>query len=154
MSSPCSYDESIYTRYEQPELIKSYESIIDPFHNVPRLNLYRFDGSPMQPMYLVLKPPQMLPTQTLNPTTVPTPAATKMAKAKRGQEEDGDMEGDGEAQKLLVGMHAQAPLNRNALLAGRKAERYNPDKFWWIGVGMVAVGTVLYMWPTKVEERK
>ena len=156
MSSPCSYDEAVYTRYEQPELMKSYQVLTDPYHNVPRLNLFQFDGRPMQPMYLVLNPPQMLPTQTLNPTATATP--TKKAKAKRNQEGDGDAEElspEELAQKLLQQNHHQdAPLNKNVLLAGRKSELYNPDKFWWVGVGLVAVGTVLYMWPTKQEHQK
>ena len=106
----------------------------------------------MQPMYLVLNPPQMLPTQTLNPTATAT--ATHKARVRRGQEEDGDREGD-EAQKLLRGMHhPDAPLNGNAKVGGRRDERYNPDKFWWFGVGCVALGTVLYMWPTSEERRK
>ena len=155
MSSPCSYDQSVYTRYEQAELIKSYQVLTDPYHNVPRLNLFQFDGKPMQPMYLVLNPPQMLPTQTLNPTSTATP--TKKAKVKRDQEGDGDAEESNSeelAQKLLQQNHHQdAPLNKNVLLTGRKSELYNPDKFWWVGVGLVAVGTVLYMWPTKQEHK-
>ena len=157
MSSPCSYDESVYTRYEQPELIKSYQyHAADPYHNVPRLDLYQFDGKPLQPMYLVLNPPQMLPTQTLNPTATATP--TKKAKVKRGQEENGDAEElspEELRQKLLENNHhPDAPLNKHILLPGRKSERYNPDKFWWIGVGLVAVGTVLYMWPTSPKEEQ
>lgn len=153
MSSPCAYDESIYTRYEQPELMRNYEVLTDPYHNVPRLNLYQFDGTPMQPMYLVLNPPQMLPTQTLNP--IATSTASAKSKIKRGQEDNGDeeaMSADEIKQKLLQGdHHEQAPLNKHVLVSGRKPERYNPDKFWWVGVGLVAIGTVLYMWPTKEE---
>ena len=106
-------------------------------------------------MYLVLNPPQMLPTQTLNPTATAMP--TKKAKAKRDQEGNGDGEqlsSEEMAQKLLQQNHPQdAPLNKRVLLAGRKSELYNPKKFWWEGVGLVAVGTVLYMWPTKREQK-
>ena len=84
LSSPCSYEQSIYTRYEQPELFLSYEVLTDPYHNVPRLNLARFDGSPMNPMFLVYSPPQMLPTETLNPTSTSGPAATGKSRVKRG----------------------------------------------------------------------
>jgi hypothetical protein len=130
-SAHCQYDQAIYVRYEQPELMQRYEVITDPFHNVPRMNLFKFDGSPIQPMYLIYSPPQMLPTQTLNPTATPTPTGSK---AKRGL--DG---GDGSQQVL-------EPLNKNALIPPR--EPHNADTWWWAGVGLTALGTVLYMMPT------
>jgi hypothetical protein len=159
MSSPCSYDESVYTRYSQPELIKNYAVYTDPYHNVPRLDMYMFDGSPLQPMYLVLSPPQMLPTQTLNPTAVPVatkrsvPLPEFVERLVRRMEGEEELE-EREAQEVLMGQHPGAPLNRGALLPIRRGERWNPDRFWWVGVGMVAVGTVLYMWPTKVEQQR
>jgi hypothetical protein len=118
-----------------------------------------FDGSPLQPMYLVLSPPQMLPTQTLNPTAVPV--ATKRSvplpgfveRLVRRMEGEEELE-ERESQEVLMGQHPGAPLNRGALLPVRRGERWNPDRFWWVGVGMVAVGTVLYMWPTKVEQQR
>lgn len=70
---------------------------------------------------------------------------------KRTQPEDLE---ERDAQEVLMGHHPEAPLNRHALFPVRKGERWNPDQFWWIGVGMVAVGTVLYMWPEKVEPKK
>jgi hypothetical protein len=48
-----------------------------------RLDLYKFDGSPMNPMFLAYNPPQMLPTITMNPTDTP-PSPT--GKVKRGEE--------------------------------------------------------------------
>ena len=134
MSSPCSYDEAIYIRYEQPELMKSYQVLTDPYHNVPRLNLFQFDGSPMQPMYLAASPPQMLPTQTLNPTSTPT--ATGKSRVKRTDGRDGD------DQERLI------PMNKNAIVVPK--EPYNADRWWWAGVGLTALGTVLYMLPTSV----
>lgn len=131
VSAHCSYDEATYTRYDQFELMKQYEVITDPFHNVPRLNLFQFDGALLQPMYLVFTPPQMLPTQTLNPTSVPSATGSKF---KRGL--DG---GDG-AQQVLE------PLNKNALV--KLPEPHNADKWWWAGVGLTALGTVMYMMPT------
>ncbi|KAK5059880.1 hypothetical protein LTR84_009763 [Exophiala bonariae] len=130
-SSPCQYDTAIYVRYNQPETMKRYEVITDPFHNVPRLNLFRFDGAPLQPMYLVYSPPQMLPTQTLNPTATATGA-----KAKRTL--DG---GDGGSQHPII-----EPLNKNALVDPVKP--HNADTWWWAGVGLTALGTVMYMMPT------
>ena len=51
-----------------------------------RLDLYQFDGAPLNPMFLAYDPPQMLPTITMNPTAA-APSATAKAKAKRGEEQ-------------------------------------------------------------------
>lgn len=50
-----------------------------------RLDLYKFDGSPMNPMFLAYSPPQMLPTITMNPTDTP---ASPTGKVKRGEQMD------------------------------------------------------------------
>lgn len=108
-------------------MMKEFTLETDKFHNVPRLNLFQFDGSPQQPLYLAYNPPQMLPTQTLNPTTAPSATG----KAKR----------DGQ-----VLLQSNEPLNKNAII--HPAEPFNPDKIWWAGVGLVAVGSALYMYPS------
>lgn len=43
---------------------------VDRYHRVERLDLTKFNGEKMHPMYLAYRPPKMLPTNTLNP--VPT----------------------------------------------------------------------------------
>jgi len=126
-STPCRYDNSVYERYYQPELIKEYTLETDKFHNVPRLNLFQFDGSPQQPLYLAYNPPQMLPTQTLNPTAIPSATG----KAKR------------DAQVLL---QSSEPLNINAII--RPKESFNADKIWWVGIGLVAAGGAMIMYPS------
>ncbi|KIV93733.1 hypothetical protein PV10_04927 [Exophiala mesophila] len=129
-SSPCSYDEAIYIRYDQPEKMERYEVRTDPFHNVPRLNLFRFNGVPVQPLYKHYLTPQMLPTQTLNPTS--TPSATAGSKLKRG------LGGaDGLSQQILE------PMGKPGLV--KTLEPFNADKIWWAGVGLTAVGTVMYI---------
>jgi len=132
-SSPCSYSSSVYIRYEQQELIKSYQALTDEFHNVPRLNLFRFDGSPQQPLYLVATSPEMLPTQTLNPTTS-APAATGKSKMKRDFTEDATQR----VESLLKGA---IPM---------PSDPFNADRWWWVGVGLTALGTAMYMMPTSV----
>ncbi|KAL9100861.1 MAG: hypothetical protein Q9187_009312 [Circinaria calcarea] len=129
LSDPCKYKNSIYTRYNQTEVFERYSVYTDPYHNVPRLDLYRFDGSPMNPMYLAYSPPQMLPTQTLNPTTSSTgsPEATGNAKIKR---DFADLGGFAE------------PMNRKALM--KRHEATSADRWWWIGVVMTAIGGVGY----------
>lgn len=129
-STPCTYSESVYERYDQPELFLSYEYLIDPYHNVPRLNLFQFNGAPMNPMFLLANPPEMLPTQTLNPTSTAAPAATGKSRVKRAAEP---------ASK-------QHAFNKPVIQ--KPSEPYNADKWWWAGVGFIGLGTVMYMMPT------
>ncbi len=88
----------------------------------------------MNPMYLAYKPPQMLPTQTLNPTSAAVAATgtqpSSTSKSKR--ELPGDDDG-------LV----QEALNRKSLLKQRHTN--NADRLWWLGVGMTALGGVGYL---------
>jgi hypothetical protein len=79
-SDPCQYKNSVYTRYNATETFERYEVRTDDYHKIKRLNLYKFDGSPMMPMYIAYTTPKMLPTTTLNPLVT----ATATAKAKRG----------------------------------------------------------------------
>ncbi|KAL8873900.1 MAG: hypothetical protein Q9174_000703 [Haloplaca sp. 1 TL-2023] len=131
LSDPCSYGNSVYTRYHQQEVFKQYEVLVNPFDKATRLNLFGWDGTPLNPMYLAYRPPQMLPTQTLNPTVAPAsaqPSATSKA-AKR------DLAGDEDG---LV----QEALNRHALL--KQKHSTNADRIWWLGVGMTALGGIGY----------
>lgn len=135
-SDPCTYKNSIYTRYNTSEMFKVnyylfrvgqtgansmqwYEVIEDSYHNIPRLNLYKHDGSPLQPLYLAMSPPQMLPTSTLNPIVTATADANPSAKVRRGE----------------------LP---HRLLAKRSPEMKNADTWWWFGVFMTAGGGVMY----------
>jgi len=103
----------------------------DPFHNIMRLNLYGFDGTPMHPMFLSNKPPQMLPTQTLNPT--PTATATGGAKAT----------GNSRIKRDVTGQQIMGPLNKNVKFYNN--DPIDADKWWWIGLGMTAIGGVAYL---------
>jgi len=83
----------------------------------------------MNPMYLAYKPPQMLPTQTLNPTTASSTGGAKAtggSKVKRGLDQD-----------------VADALNKNVLI--KRSEPVNADRWWWIGVGMTAIGGVGYL---------
>lgn len=114
-------------------VFKRYEYLIDPYHNIPRLNLFRFDGSPLQPMYLAYNPPQMLPTTTLHP---PSATATATKNSKRA-------------------LDAEVPLNwklklENAEDTKHVVQHINADRLWWIGLGMTGVGGLLYMGPRRM----
>ncbi|KAL9595607.1 MAG: hypothetical protein Q9219_006344 [cf. Caloplaca sp. 3 TL-2023] len=132
MSDPCTYNNAVYTRYHQQEIFKQYEVMVNDYDKAMRLNLYGWDGTPLNPMYLAYKPPQMLPTQTLNPTAgAPTegskPASTGKSKRALAGDEDG-----------LV----QIALDRQALLERKYTA--NADRLWWLGLGMTALGGVGY----------
>lgn len=118
-SDPCSFKSAIYTRYNVTELFKRYEVLTDPYHKIPRLNLYKFDGSPLMPLYLAQSPPKMLPTSTLNPLTT---ATGKPAKVRRGE----------------------LPSPHEVLFQRTKTGAYRADNWWWFGVIMTASGGMLY----------
>ena len=78
-------------------------------------------------MYIAYSPPQMLPTQTLNPTASATGGAKATGKTKS---------------KRALSDEYNEPTNENIL--GKRNEPIDADKWWWIGVGMTAIGGVGY----------
>lgn len=159
LSKPCDYQNAIYTRYNQSELFKvskthtedqveysiltsspqQYQVLTDPYHGIPRLNLFEFDGTPMQPMYLVMSPPEMLPTTTLHKPTA-TATATGKSKAKRG-----------------LDAFPEVPLNWKSKFdvnqSGDMVQRINPDRLWWIGLTFTGLGGLLYFGPRRLGLR-
>jgi hypothetical protein len=149
-SDPCAYKNSIYTRYNATETFKvrsllppsnsctlrsssdkgtmltpsfkqRYEVLIDGYTQKTRLNLYKFDGSPLLPLYLAYSPPNMLPTSTLNPLTTSTAAAAKAtSKVKRA-------------------------VKMENLLEKRTLGQTRADNVWWFGVFLTASGGFLYL---------
>jgi hypothetical protein len=96
-----------------------------------RLDLYQFDDSPMNPMFLAYSPPQMLPTVTMNPTSS-TPSATGNSKRDASDE-------------------FKPPLNKDAVHIRRGIEqpsfihRVDLNTVWWAGVGMIIFGGTAYL---------
>lgn len=111
----------------------------DPYHNIPRLDLSKFDGSPIQPLYLVYSPPQMLPTSTLNPTTA-SGTAKATGKAKRGLAEQD------------IPLTGWKPMIRNKQDL-EIVHRINADRLWWIGLGFTGIGGLLYFGPRRLGIR-
>ncbi|KAF2684595.1 hypothetical protein K458DRAFT_451502 [Lentithecium fluviatile CBS 122367] len=121
-SDPCSYKNAVFTRYNASELFERYEVVTDGYRKITRLNLYKFDGSPLMPLYLAMSPPEMLPTSTLNPLTTSTPGGAKATgKVKR----------------------SELPLNHN-VLSKRTPQQKQADRWWWVGVILTASGGALY----------
>src|SRR5689334_16118379 len=95
-----------------------------------RLDLYQFDGTPMNPLFLAYSPPQMLPTITMNPTKAAA-APTGGAKAKRGEKTQYD---------IPLNVNAQH-IKRDGRGLGKHAlERVDVNMVWWVGVGMCVFG--------------
>ncbi|PWY96214.1 hypothetical protein BO94DRAFT_529605 [Aspergillus sclerotioniger CBS 115572] len=115
LSDPCSSPQGAYSRYNQTEHFESFTVSVDSYHGVQRLDLKSFDGSPMHPMYLVYKPPQMLPTQTLNPV------------------------GSGKG-KRQVGGDAGGRFNIKHLVNSEKVG--DPNNWLWLGIFMTALGGI------------
>lgn len=94
----------------------------------------------MQPMYLVYRPPQMLPTTTLHAATSTASGTKSTGKVKRG----------------LEGV-AEAPLNwklkYEKQLPGDMVQKINPDRLWWIGLSFTGIGGLLYFGPRRLGLR-
>lgn len=112
-----------------------YDAHVDGYKKINRLDLYQFDGTPIQPMYQAYNPPLMLPTVTMNPTA--TPEATD-AKTRRST---------GHVESLVE------PLNKDAKhikrhLPGETTRKEGWDTanvVWWVGAGMTVLGGATYL---------
>jgi hypothetical protein len=93
----------------------------------------------MNPMFLAYRPPQMLPTVTMNPTATPTAAK---AKRSAGSEPRGE--------QLAVPLNANAKhikrsLDGSDLQRPSLIHRIDASMVWWAGVGMIIFGGTAYM---------
>lgn len=132
VSDPCNQtnEEAEYTRYHQKEIYQKYEVLVDDYYGRYRLNLYQFDGTPMAPMYLVYKPPQMLPTQTMNPTG----DGSSSSKKRRGIDD------------RSVRNKVRRALKNRSRTDAKRQHSANYDTIWWAGISMMAAGTVGWIW--------
>ena len=110
---------------------QKWQVYIDPYTKLTRLDLFQFDGSPMNPMFLAYSPPQMLPTVTMNPTAV---APTATGKVKRGMEE-----------QMAVPLNKDAGHIRRDGITQPLLHRIDLNMLWWAGVGMTIFGGAAYL---------
>ncbi|ODV80767.1 uncharacterized protein CANTADRAFT_47055 [Suhomyces tanzawaensis NRRL Y-17324] len=118
LSDPCGEnpDSSQYSRYVQPTFFKTYQVQVDDYNGKMSLQIYQFDGSMMQPLYLAYKPPLMLPTAALNPTDSASETKTSLRKrVKRSLE------------------------NKYRTNAFKDTNTDKFDKYWWGSVALLGV---------------
>ncbi|KAL2847317.1 protein rot1 [Aspergillus pseudodeflectus] len=115
LSDPCSSSMGTYTRYNQTEKYNSFTVAVDPYYESMRLDLYSFDGSPMHPMYLAYRPPEMLPTTTLNPIS-----------SKRSKRDN--------SRKTTPTFDLGKIVSRDNLI--------DPNRLMWVGIIMSAMGGI------------
>ena len=130
LSEPCTYKNSIYTRYNQTEVFQSYTVALDTYNNRMRLELYEEGGAPLNPMWLIYSTPLMCPTTTLNPMTTASATATGKAKVKRGAD-------------------FEVPMNFK-MGSTHKTLSVNPDWVWWAGMAFTGGGGLLYFGPRRM----
>lgn len=123
LSDPCGYSESKaqYTRYVQATWFKTFQVMISPYHGRYTLQIFQFDGSLMQPLYLAYRPPLMLPTYALNPTDASSKSATSLSRrVKRSLE------------------------NLYRTNAVRDFSNAHFDRFWWVSVAVLGLGSAAF----------
>lgn len=119
LSNPCGgvSDASTYSRYVQPTFFQKYQVFISDYHGRYTLQIYQFDGSKMQPLYLAYKPPLMLPTHALNPTNAASETKSTLNRVKRSLE------------------------NQYRTTAVRSVVSDSFDYYWWLAVGTLGVAS-------------
>ncbi|KAK9450232.1 chaperone for protein-folding within the ER, fungal-domain-containing protein [Limtongia smithiae] len=125
LSEPCVSDESNYTRYSQFEMYSKWEIIVDSYHGQYRLNLYKWDGTPLQPLYLMYRPALMLPTITMNPTTSSTVSATASGSTSTS---------------LSKRKRLRRSIKNREYTTATIRPILDGDFWWWVGMGMMVGG--------------
>ncbi|CUS23327.1 LAQU0S09e02278g1_1 [Lachancea quebecensis] len=129
LSDPCKDSgSSVYSRYNQTVVFKSFLVKLNDYHGVKELVLHQFDGAVMMPMYLAYQPPVMLPTITLNPTksATSTETGTHNKRSLRGMVKRG-----------LENRYKTSAVKRNR-------EPVNAAAYWWTSLGLIALGSAVF----------
>jgi len=123
LSQPCKDNgTSIYSRYKQETFFLKHQVVIDAYHGRYRLDLFEWDGTPMQPLYLAYRPPLMLPTETLNPTEKSDATPTGQSLRKR----------------------VRRSLENQKRTKAVRTSTFDHDFWWWSAIGLVSAGSLGY----------
>ncbi|OBA22111.1 hypothetical protein METBIDRAFT_146502 [Metschnikowia bicuspidata var. bicuspidata NRRL YB-4993] len=124
LSDPCgsSSSNAVYSRYVQSTWFEKYQVSVSSYYGRYMLQIYQFDGSKMQPLYLAYKPPVMLPTYALNPTDAASETSSSLRRRiKRSLE------------------------NLYRTSAVRDFSSPKLDMFWWAAVGVLGASSAAYV---------
>lgn len=132
---------------------QKYTVSTDAYKNVKRIDLYGFDGTPMNPMFLAYSPPKMLPTITMNPTQLSTTSSASST-STAGAAKSASTTKAAKQRRIFDGVEYELPLNRDVrhgVLGADEGQRErwwneaDADALWWVGVGMTVLGGVAYL---------
>lgn len=73
VQDPCAAVTNLITEYNQVTLYADWGIIMDSTRGNYKMELNRFDGAKMPPMWLTANPPNMMPTQYLTGVNVSLP---------------------------------------------------------------------------------
>lgn len=137
-SDPCNDNGvSVYSRYNQTELFLSFDVSIDDYHGRYKLQLYAFDGAPLQPLYLSYRPPMMLPTNTLNPVTTVV---------EDGKESTAKVSSSSSQKRSLKQLIKRNLENKHKTNAKRITfSFYSSEAFWYLSTAMIGIGSLLFL---------
>lgn len=148
LSEPCKHRHGVLTRYGQAETISKLEVYVDGFNHKWRLNLFLGDGVPVNPMWLVSREPQMLPTRTLH-STATVKAKRSVAGGGHTQSKIEMIPRQADGMKLLFDgngteahegdLHSQAGGSSSS--KSRKTDW--PKMSLWCGIGMTGLGGIM-----------
>ncbi|VUG19436.1 DEBR0S5_02740g1_1 [Brettanomyces bruxellensis] len=158
LSEPCSDNGvSTYSRYNQTEIFKGFSIYVDSYHGRYRLNLVESNGEYMRPLYLAYRPPQMLPTMTLNPTDSPdsttvvgtgggsSSAASASASASAAKVKRDGARVIGTAKPAGLSQRVKRSLQNRYRTNAVKQPAFNYNFWWWVFVDMIIGGGLLFV---------
>ncbi len=156
LSDPCNDNGvSTYSRYNQTESFKGFSIYVDSYHGRYRLNLVESNGEYMRPLYLAYRPPQMLPTITLNPTASAdtttivgsgdsTSSAASSASAAAKVKRDGERV-IGTAKPAGLSQRVKRSLQNRYRTNAVKQPAFNYNFWWWVSVDMIIFGGLVFV---------
>ncbi|SSD58846.1 related to Protein ROT1 [Saccharomycodes ludwigii] len=142
VSDPCNDNgTSSYTRFNSTTVFKWFTVELNTYHGIQELQLYQYDWSALQPLYLVYKPPLMLPTITLNPVSEGTQSVTVSSKKKKRD----SFIGNNLNVRERVRRYLENKHKTNAKKLINKNELFDSSYLWWIASLCICVGSVLFL---------
>lgn len=135
-SSPCDSKSSTLSRYMQNETYSKVEVLLDTYTQTMRLNLYAFDGTPVNAMWQHSTTPLMLPTTTLTPT-----ATTSSKPPMNSSPSSSPPPPASQKVRRALGLDKSGPSRRVAEHLAKK--NYNANNWLWIGLGLSGFGGAL-----------